>query len=60
MHLAYIRTRAVKKPKNGFDAKQWMTLRYLKRLADNNSERLKMLNISKEKYISDLMKKLNQ
>lgn len=58
MHLAYIRTRAVKKPKNGFDAKQWMTLRYLKRLADNNSERLKRLNISKEEYISEVTKML--
>ena len=58
MHLAYIRTRAVKKPKKGFDAKEWMTLRYLKRLADNNSERLKRLNISKEEYISEVTKML--
>ena len=57
MHLAYIRTRAIKKPK-AFDAKKWMTLRYLKRAVDNQSDRVKNLGLTKEEVIAQVMKRL--
>ncbi|MHB1178671.1 MAG: hypothetical protein ACYCZO_10110 [Daejeonella sp.] len=57
MRLAYIRTRAIKKPK-GLTPKEWMRLRYLKRLADNKSKMLEEFGISKEEYIAEVIKRL--